>query len=195
MYKAEQELATLSPTATAVFSNPIEAETLGLSKKQSEIVLAAYDKAYNGDRTGYCPHYVVSANEANNKLRFDLKAAPITFSMTFPEFIHVVAKPTFEGQLEGLEIFGAGIMCIQEKLLLGEEIDQLDAVVVCYQLNENGERIENTHDVEINVNWHSSMTKTSDYRLIEKLFYDLGEADFSTEDLNQSLELIGNPAE
>lgn len=197
MNKEEQELATLTlaPTAAAVFSNPIEAQTLGLNEAQSEIVLSAYDDAYNGDRAAYCPHYAVSANETNNKLKFDLKSVPLTFSMDYLEFIHVVAKPNFEELFEGLEFFDVGIRSIKETLLLDKEVDQLEAVIICYQLNDEGERIENAHDIEINVSWHASMTETSDYRLIEKLFFDMVDINFSAEDLNQSLALINKPTE
>jgi len=197
MNNEEQELATLTltPTAAAVFSNPIEAQTLGLNKAQSEIVLSAYDDAYNGDRTAFCPHYAMSANDTNKKLKFDLTSVPLTFSMDFHEFIHVVAKPNLEGLFEGLEFFDVGIRSIKETLLLDEEIDQLEAVVICYQLNNEGERIENANDIEINVSWHASMTETSDYRLIEKLFFDMVDINFSAEDLNQSLALFNKPTE
>jgi len=197
MNKAEQELATLtlSPTAEAVFSNPIEAQTLGLSEAQSEIVKSAYDDANNGDRTKYYPHYVMSANESTNKLKLDLRAAAITFTMDFQEFMHVIARPVFEDRLEGLEILGAGIVSVQEKILLGKDIDQLEAGVTCYQLNDDGERIEHAHDIEIIVHWHSSMTKTSDYRLIENLFHDMNEVNFSADKLNEALAVIGNTYE
>jgi len=197
MNKAEQELATLtlSPTAEAVFSNPIEAQTLGLSEAQSEIVKSAYDDANNGDRTKYYPHYVMSANESTNKLKLDLRAAAITFTMDFQEFMHVIARPVFEDRLEGLEILGAGIVSVQEKILLGKDIDQLEAGVTCYQLNDDGERIEQAHDIEIIVHWHSSMTKTSDYRLIENLFHDMNEVNFSADKLNEALAVIGNTYE
>jgi hypothetical protein len=194
MYKEEQELATLTltPTAAAVFSNPIEAQTLGLTEAQSEIVMSAYDDANNGDRTKYYPHYVMSANESTNKLRLDLRAAAITFTMDFQEYMHLIARPVFEGRIEGLEIYEAGIVSVQEKVLLGEEIDQLEAGVTCYQLNDDGKRIEHAHDIEIMVNWHSSMTKTSDYRIIENLFHDMNEVDFSADKLNEALAVIGN---
>lgn len=195
MHKEENKLATLSPIAAALVNGSVEAETLELTEAQSAIVHSAYDDAYNGDRTTYNPHYAVSANESSNKLKLNLSSVPLTFSMTFPEFMHVIAKPIFEGRFEGLEILGAGIKPINEKLLLGEEIDQLEAVVVCYQLNDEGKRNDNAHDIEITVNWHSSMTKTSDYRLIEKLLFDMGEVKFSAEHLNKSLALIGKPTE
>jgi len=112
MNKEEKELATLTPTAAAVFSNPIEAQTLGLSEAQSEIVKSAYDDANNGDRTKYYPHYVMSANESTKKLKLNLIAAPIRFSMSFHEYMHLIARPVFEERIEGLEIFEAGIVSV-----------------------------------------------------------------------------------
>jgi len=39
------------------------------------------------------------------------------------------------------------------------------------------------------------MTKTSDYRLIENLFHDMNEVDFSADKLNEALAIIGNTYE
>ncbi|MDX2370854.1 MAG: hypothetical protein QNK36_21040 [Colwellia sp.] len=192
MFKEENKLATLSPIASAISNHTVEAEPLELTEAQYEIVMSAYDNAYNDDRSETCPHYAMSANESNNKLRLDLRAVPLTLHMTFPEFIHVIAKPIFEGRFEGLEILTAHTNYDDRPLLLGEEIDELITVVTCYQLNDDGERIDDAHDIEIKVHWDSVMTETSNFRLVEKLFYDMSKVDFSAEHLNESLALIGN---
>ncbi|MDX2370855.1 MAG: hypothetical protein QNK36_21045 [Colwellia sp.] len=169
----------------------IEAETLGLTKGQSKIVFDAYDWAYNGNRKKYCPHHAISANEETGNLELDLSAVALSFEMSLLDFIATIGKPYFEGRFTGLEIIDAGVFSVKEQLLYGIEPFEFTGVLICYQLDDTGERVKGVNDIEITVKWNTSMTKTSDYRLIEDLIFDLGKPDFTIEMLNKHIAKIG----
>jgi len=191
----ESALVEKSQNAVSFIKDIKEAIALGAELDNdagsSETLLSAYDEAYNEDRSKHVPHYALSTNPLTSNLKLDLSAVPLVFTLQLPEFVFAIAKPILEDRFEGLQIFDAGIVCTPENGLHGETINTLTAGITCYQLDEEGKIIEGAHDIEIMVDWHSSMTTTSNFKLIEKLIYDLPDPDFSLEALNESIAKIG----
>jgi len=143
----------------------------------------------------YLEPYWLSANSETKKLKFDLSAAPICFSMEFWEWVQLVLKPQLEGEFEGLRLIDSYSRTPIEYQMHNLESPSLQIIVLCYETDAENEVIEEAHDLEISIHWHKDMTNTDNAMLIENLLSDMCDDDFTIAELNQYLALIGNPDE
>jgi len=137
----------------------------------------------------------LEANPETKKLKFELTAAPLCISVGFWDWLLLVIKPMLKGKFEGLKLIDVGFQYPVKNDMYRQDSPCLTIIMICYQLDSTNKIIEHAHDVEISINWHKSLTKTNDAILIEKLFSDMCEIDFSIEQLDHYLTLLGDPTE
>ncbi|AMJ93615.1 hypothetical protein AVL56_04390 [Alteromonas stellipolaris] len=186
----------LSATASAVNSQTnVNINAVNNIFEQSEAAYEAMVSIVGEPLRQILEPYWLTANPDTNKLRLKLSSAPISLEMTFWEWIALILEPQLNGEFEGLQIIDTYFQ--GQKLYDLSHLDsaKLTSIVLCYQLDEDGERIEGANDLEISVYWHKDMTQTNDVLLIEKLFTDMVKRDFTIEHLDHYLALIGNPDE
>ena len=169
----------------------ISPQTIGLTDGQASLVIAAHKAAYK-DET-FCPHYTFSANESTNSLELDVAAAPLVWQWSITEFINVFMRNKLKGHFKKIDVVmfhGTETVNDVPSYQNLSPIESMKSTFLLYQLDEQGEVINDAHDIELSVYWHKSMTKTDDCQLIEQLFERVAEPDFTLEELEQFQPLI-----
>ncbi len=182
-------------TQSTLNANPDNINAVGNFFEQPEAAYETMHSIVGEPLRQLVEPYWLTANPETNKLRLKLTSAPITIQMEFWEWVALILEPQLNGEFEGLKFIDSYLQGhkLYDLSHLGSE--ELTCIVLCYQVNEEGENIEGSHDLEIYVHWHRDMTRTNDVLLIEKLFSDMIKPYFTVKDLDRYLALIGNPDE
>lgn len=191
MHKVNFDESSLnSPTLNSQELTP--PQTLGLTEAESDLVLTKYAQAYKGKP--HLPHHTISADTVSGKLKLDLSSAAIQFEWDMDELVNLYTVNKFKGHFVGTQLWdyvGNKQINGQSAILpVVEPIESIDAVFLMYQVDENGNPIDDANDIEIVVSWDKSITRTDDYQLIEALFERLPAKDFTLEELEQRLAEI-----